>query len=313
VNSFKTKFDDLWLDTEAFRDYANITAPPERRYATYAQDPELNFPPTQSYADRSVAAYNLETRGIDAIMYRITDVRHTRAIIAARMRGIPVRLITEQLQYRPPPEMASREWYMWHAAHVDILSMYGVQIRFRGHQGLAHQKSVILRGQGLTIFGSSNWTEPSSDTQEEHNLFTRDADIHQWFRDQFDRKWANSGSLPETMPFTALPPDTPASPSPASLATGVPTTAGLQLQWNPGPWGQLYDLHMGTSATTLVPVARYMHLGPGPGRQVTLPFALPPGTTIYWKIVSRTLANLASSGNVWSFTTAEAPPPPPPK
>ena len=312
VNSFKTKFDDLWTDAAVFKDYANITAAPARRYAIHEQDPELNFPPAQSYADRSAAAYNRETQGIDAVMYRITDVRHTRAIIAARMRGIPVRLITEQLQYRPPPEMAGREWYMWHAAHVDILSMYGVQIRFRGHEGLTHQKSVILRGQGLTIFGSSNWTEPSSDTQEEHNLFTTDSDIQQWFRDQFERKWANAGSLPETMPFAPLPPAQPASPVPANLATGVPSVAGLRLQWDPGSWGQLYDLHMGLSANALVQVAQYMHLGPGPGREVTLPFALPPGTTIYWKIVSRTLANVASSGAVWSFTTAGTPPPPPP-
>ena len=312
VNSFKTKFDDVWTDTQVFADYANITAPPTRRYAVYPQDPELNFPPAQSYADRSVAAYNQETQGIDAVMYRITDVRHTLAIIAARKRGIPVRIITEQMQYRPPPELGDREWYMWHAAHVDILSMYGVQIRFRGHQGLTHQKSVILRGQGLTIFGSSNWTEPSSDTQDEHNLFTKDPDIHQWFRAQFERKWANTGSLPETMQFKPEPADAPISPSPANLATGVSAAPGLTLRWDPGYWGQLYDLHMGLSANALVPVAQYMNLGPGPGRQVTIPVALPPGTTIYWKVVSRTLANLPSSGEVWSFTTAGTPPPPPP-
>lgn len=312
VNSFRTKFDDLWLNTEVFRDYANITARPARRYAIYEQDPELNFAPAQSYADRSASAYNRETEGIDVIMFRITDSRHTGAIIAARQRGIPVRLITEQLQYRPPSDMAAREWYMWHAAHVDILSMYGVQIRFRGHDGLTHQKSVVLRGQGMTIFGSSNWTGASSDAQEEHNLFTTDADIHQWFRDQFERKWANAGTLPETMPFAPQPADQPAAPFPANGASGIPTSAGLRLQWNPGSWGQLYDLHMGVSAGALVPIAQYMHLGPGPGRLVTLPFALPPGTTIYWKIVSRTLANLASSGDVWSFTTAGTPAPPPP-
>jgi len=312
VNSFRTKFDDLWLDTDVFRDYANITAAPARRYPKYAQDPELNFPPAQSYADRAAAAYGRETQGIDVVMYRITDIRHTAAIIAARKRGVRVRLITEQLQYRPPSDMAQREWYMWDAAHVDLLSSYGVEIRFRGHDGLTHQKAVILRGQGLTIFGSSNWTEPSSDTQEEHNLFTTDAEINTWFRNQFERKWANAGSLPETMPFAPAPAARPKSPVPANLAAGIPPTAGLSLGWDPGSWGQLYDLHMGVTPTGLVPVAQYMNLGPGSGRQVTLPFALPPGTTIYWKIVSRTFANLATSGDVWSFTTAGTPPPPPP-
>jgi hypothetical protein len=114
------------------------------------------------------------------------------------------------------------------------------------------------------------------------------------------------------MPFTALPADPPASPSPANLATGVPTTAGLALRWDPGFWGQMYDLYLGLSPNSLVLAGQYMNLGPGPGKQITLPFALPPGTTIYWKIVSRTFANLATSGEVWSFTTAGTPPPPPP-
>ena len=29
-----------------------------------------------------------------------------------------------------------------------------------------------------------------------------------------------------------------------------------------------------------------------------------PGTTYYWQVVSRTMANLSKNGNVWSFTTA---------
>ena len=309
VNSFRTKFDDYWTNTEVFRDYANITAAPARRYATSLQDPEMNFAPEQPFAQRTVAAINLETQGIDAVMYRITDMRITGALIRARLRGVPVRLITEQEQYRPPLGLIDREWYMWHAANVDLLSLFGVQIRHRGHQGLVHQKSAILRGQAMAIFGSSNWTEQSSDMQNEHNLFTKDPQIHQWFRDQFERKWANAGSLPETMPFTPLPAEPPASPFPVNLATGVPTTAGLVLRWDPGFWGQLYDLYLGLSPNSLVLAGQYMNLGPGAGRQVTLPFALPPGTTIYWKVVSRTFANLTTSGEVWSFTTAGTPAP----
>src|SRR6185437_8058312 len=44
-------------------------------------------------------------------------------------------------------------------------------------------------------------------------------------------------------------------------------------------------------------------------------FALPAltgGTTYYWQIVSKTMANLTATGPIWSFTTAGTPPPPPP-
>ena len=83
---------------------------------------------------------------------------------------MPIRLITEPQQYREPNRL-------WHSWNVDRLYMSGVQIKHRAHAGLNHQKSVLLYGSGLTIFGSSNWTSPSSDSQEEHNYFTHDQTI----------------------------------------------------------------------------------------------------------------------------------------
>jgi len=34
----------------------------------------------------------------------------------------------------------------------------GIQVRLDGHQGIDHAKGIVLRGSGMTIFGSSNWT-----------------------------------------------------------------------------------------------------------------------------------------------------------
>ncbi len=48
-------------------------------------------------------------------MYRITDARHTDAMIALEARGVPVRLITEQAQYR----LVDRMWHSW---NVDRLT-----------------------------------------------------------------------------------------------------------------------------------------------------------------------------------------------
>ena len=63
--------------------------------------------------------------------------------------------------------------------------------------GDMHQKSIVLHGRQLAIFGSSNWTSSSSDTQREHNYFAhRTAQnpkpwIFDWFVEQFNRKWNN--------------------------------------------------------------------------------------------------------------------------
>jgi len=199
VNSFRTKFDDLWTNTTSYADYANILGPLLRVYDLFPRAPELNFPPGESYATRAVGRYNKETQKIDVVMYRITDRRHTDAIIAARGRGIPVRLITEPKQYRDPTRL-------WHSWNVDRLYMAGVQIKQRAHAGLNHQKSVLLYGQGTTIFGSSNWTSPSANSQEEHNYFTTKPTIFQWFVDQFERKWNNTGGVVENTDFVPLPP-----------------------------------------------------------------------------------------------------------
>ena len=107
-----------------------------------------------------------------------------------------------------------------------------------------HQKSVLLKAQALTIFGSSNWTSPSSSSQEEHNYFTHKADWFTWFSDQFERKWTNATGRLETEPFHPLPPDRPDNVAPLHGAI-VPGTA-VTLQWNAGIWAHLYDVYFGT-------------------------------------------------------------------
>src|SRR5688572_29645455 len=87
VDSFRTKFDDQWIDPAGWADYANITTPPARSYSIFPKDPSLNFPPWENFRTRSVTAFNAERRQIDAIMYRITDRAYTDDIVAAAARG----------------------------------------------------------------------------------------------------------------------------------------------------------------------------------------------------------------------------------
>ena len=308
VNSFRTKFDDLWMDTTAYRDYANVPATRTRQYDVYPRDPELNFPPSESFANRSVSNYNLETEKIDVIMYRVTDQRHTNAMIAARNRGIPVRLISEPKQYRDPTRL-------WHSWNIDRMYMAGVQIKHRQHAGLNHQKSVLLYGLGMTIFGSSNWTSPSSSSQEEHNLFTFDATRFNWFAQQFERKWNNSAGVIENVPFSPLPPDAPTTPSPVTLATDISASSVLTLKWYGGRWSHLYDVYLGTDSGSLPLVAPRLALGPSESSSQMQSYtvasgSLLPGTTYYWKVVGRTMAEMTMSSAVWSFTTAGTAPPP---
>src|SRR6185503_6551938 len=169
-------------------------------------------------------------------MYRITDQRHSNAMIAAKGRGVPVRLITENDQYRDPN-------YLWDAWNLDRMYMAGIPIRWRGHAGQNHEKVVLLYGQNMTIFGSSNWTTASATSQAEHNYFTTKNAIFQWFADQFDRMWHNTRAS-ETAPFAPLPPNSPDNKAPLDRASVPATTATLK--WWGGLWAHNYDIYFGT-------------------------------------------------------------------
>jgi phosphatidylserine/phosphatidylglycerophosphate/cardiolipin synthase-like enzyme len=312
VNTFKTKFEDVWIDTVAYTNFANApNSSLARKFPIYPTDSELNFAPvfgSDSYRSRSVRLYDAETQKIDAIMYRITDQAHVDAIIRAFKRGVPVRIYTEPVVYR-------QSTYIWHSMSVDKMYAAGIPIKMRAHPGQNHQKTVLLYGQRTTVFGSSNWTSSSSDRQHEHNYFTKKPEIFQWFVDQFERKWNNSNPVggQETKPFVPLPPDAPVYKSPADGAVGV-ATSGTKLTWYGGPWAHLYDIYFGTSSNPPL-FAANQALGPSENTSQNQSFTLPTltaGTTYYWKIVSKTMAYLSRSGPVRSFTTAGALPPPPP-
>jgi regulation of enolase protein 1 (concanavalin A-like superfamily)/HKD family nuclease len=310
VNSFMKEFDDAWTDTTMFSNYANISGPLTRKYPTYPLDPELQFSPYTSFASRSISRYKAEAQKIDVSMYRITDRRHTDQMIAAVQRGVQVRLITEQDQYRDPTRL-------WDAWNVDRMYMGGVQVRFRGHQGLSHEKLTLLYHpclitqvcDGMAIFGSSNWTSASDQAQHENNIFTTQPWFFQWGVDHFERKWNNSGPAPETQAFAPLPPDAPTVKQPVNGAQDQPVN--VTLKWWAGPWAHKYDVMFGTSPTTMTKVMSDVELGPSESASDYQSFSvsgLAEGTTYYWQVISRTMANLEKAGPVASFRTVGAPP-----
>jgi phosphatidylserine/phosphatidylglycerophosphate/cardiolipin synthase-like enzyme len=292
VQSFMTKFDDLWTNNLVFADAANMLSAPVRMHPSFSKDPALNFPPNDSYVSRAVKLYNAETGRIDVMMYRITDRQHADAMISAVQRGLSVRLITEPHEYRDPN-------YLWDSWNVDRMYMAGVQIKMRAHQGLNHGKLVLLYNQVMSIFGSSNWTSASTSSQQEHNYFLQDQNAFTYFKQQFLRKWNNSTGNVETSDFVPASPDTPAYVKPVNTTT-VDTT-GVRLAWQPGYWAHKADVYFGTTPDPPL-IARDVAVTPKSTAYYSLP-PLSPGRTYYWRIVSKTMANKTKSGAIWSFGT----------
>ena len=171
--------------------------------------------------------------------------------------------------------------------------------RHRKHAGLSHEKLTLLRGQKLTIFGSSNWTSSSAEGQHEHNLFTADSTWYAWAVDHFERKWNSN----ETKPFVPLPPDAPAYTSPANDSVDQPTS--MTLRWEGGPWAHKFDIYFGTTPNPPLIAADQVigRVDNGVPESFTLP-PLAAGTTYFWRIVGKTMAFKTASSSIRRFTTA---------
>jgi len=325
VNSFRTKYDDWWTDPVDFTDYANTSGITlTRAYPTYPIDREMDFLPTSvaqnNYGTRSQAAINAEKVKLDIDMFRITNAAITDTTTSAfTQRNLPIRMIVDSSEYRNPARV-------WDSYNVDRLFMAGIPIKITKHQGQNHEKSLLLYGQAMTVFGSSNWTLPSFNIQQEHNYFPCAAQLgkytsntcsyvspakpwfFQWFQNQFERRW---NSVTEYKAFVPLPPNTPTYKNPANGASSTGTT--VTLTWEGGPWAQQYDIYFGTATNPPLLASNIVTGQPedpsGPLTPETFKVSgLAPGMTYHWKVVSKTMANLSAVGQVWSFTTAASTP-----
>ncbi len=300
VNSFRTKYDDWWTDTTDYLNYQNINAPLQRNYATYPINSELDFLPSailsQDYGTKTMAAMASEKVKLDIDMFRITNQPIADAAIRAFNRGIPIRFIVDSSEYRNPARP-------WDSYNIDRMFMAGIPLKITAHTGQNHEKSLILYGQNMTIWGSSNWTWPSFNYQQEHDYFTKKPLFFQWFQNQFERRW---DSNTEYKAFIPAGPGAPKINAPATGATNVPTS--VTLSWQGGPWGQQYDIYFGTAknppliAQNVVTGAPEDPTGP-PTYETYKVSGLTPGTLYYWKIATKTMANLSVVGPVWTFTT----------
>src|SRR5215467_7935822 len=289
VNSFKTHYDDIWTNTSLYGDYANITIPPPHNYQRYAIDPSLNFlpnrNPAEDYGARTIALIDQETRKIDLTMYRLTDLSICDALLRALARGVEVRLLAEPNEYRFDASRVGAE--LTGPYNIDRLYAAGVQIRMRKHLGLTHQKSLSLYAQGLTIFGSSNWSWQSFNYQEEHNYFTDKPWFFQWFVNQFNRKW---NSATEFEPFVPLPPTAPVNLAPVNGATVGPS---VLLNWEGGRWAHKYDVYLGPNENNLSLIAANVITGTlgTDGSESYQLSGFQNGVGYCWRIVGKTMAN----------------------
>lgn len=117
---------------------------------------------------------------VDVSVYSINNKRLVAALIAARDRGVKVRVLTDRVQ---AGGSSSKIWELLDA---------GVELRVHSHKRIMHTKVGIYVGVSVSS-GSFNWTEPAVRKNEEVcDVFVDEPDYARQHQVLFDARWADN-------------------------------------------------------------------------------------------------------------------------
>ncbi|MDF0644392.1 MAG: phospholipase D-like domain-containing protein [Nitrospira sp.] len=108
---------------------------------------EIYYAPEEAPLDRVVSLYDQARRYIYVSVYGFTSPRAAEGLVAARKRGVDVRLITDQ----------ERALDVKQRRALRILRLAGIPIRVNRHDGLMHLKQVVI-DDAVNTSGSMNHT-----------------------------------------------------------------------------------------------------------------------------------------------------------
>ena len=139
---------------------------------------EVLYAPNDAPLDRLVALYRQAKRYIYVSVYGLTSPRAVEALVAAKKRGVDVRMLTDQERTR---EMKQ------HTA-LQTLRLAGIPVRVNQHEGLMHLKQVVIDDE-INTSGSMNHTTSGNAYNDERMDIITDRDISLKAREQFLSMW----------------------------------------------------------------------------------------------------------------------------
>ena len=327
VGAFKRKFDQMWNDTTTEPE-SIIGGPPYLKdwndacaneptgncsdYHTLYPNPapmnidrsrlepdnpipaDLIFGQGPDFNNRLTQEINNENNQIVLMVYRLEVDNITQALLNKFNAGVPVKLIVDPNQYT---SATYPEYWLTHA-NIDKLWAAGVPILQSNHAGVMHMKTLITSNYATNA--SSNY---GPNWQRDHNYFISAATktaAYNAFVNQFSVMWNDTTNYG---PLVTTPPQAATLVSPSAGATGVSTST--QLVWNRAAWAVSYDVHLGTSSSSMNVVANVpaqMTLSPPTTYSYTA--ALQSGVTYFWKVVSKTNATVKNSSMIATSSTS---------
>lgn len=139
---------------------------------------EVLYAPDDAPMDRIVTLYQQARRYIYVSVYGLTYPRAVEALVAAKKRGLDVRMLTDQ----------ERTLEVKQHSALRTLRLAGIPIRVNQHDGLMHLKQVVIDDE-INASGSMNHTTSGNSYNDERMDIITDPGISRKARDQFLSMW----------------------------------------------------------------------------------------------------------------------------
>lgn len=121
---------------------------------------------------------NSANKTLDIAIYSLTKQDIVDAVIAAKKRGVKVRIITDTQQAGGKSQKAE----------LKLIRDAGIPIKKDAHSGLMHMKVTVADGNVVTT-GSYNYTENASTDNDEVLVVIRDSKLAKEWTKEFDAMW----------------------------------------------------------------------------------------------------------------------------
>ncbi len=142
--------------------------------------PEVLYSPEDQPADRLVILYEEARQSIYLASYGLTYPPIVRALVAAKKRGVDVRVITDRGKLDDPKQRAA----------LETLRLVGIPVKVNRHDGLMHLKQAVVDDRANTS-GSMNQTASAARYNDERLDILRDPASTHRAKEKFLKMWAD--------------------------------------------------------------------------------------------------------------------------
>jgi phosphatidylserine/phosphatidylglycerophosphate/cardiolipin synthase-like enzyme len=147
---------------------------------------EVYYGPEDAPLDRLTALYRGATRYLYVAVYGLTSPSAVEAMVAAKKRGVDVRMITDRQRTEDVKQRTA----------LNALHLAGIPILVNEHDGLMHLKQVVIDDEVNTT-GSMNHTGSGNHYNDERLDIIADRAITVRAREKFLAMWNDHARFKE--------------------------------------------------------------------------------------------------------------------